>query len=87
MLKEHPLDTLSTCRQDQTHPQHRPTEVLLVSRQEAEGQPYFSQERAEPLWASPAAPETMQPMEREMDACSHEGVNPWLPTIITTPMT
>ena len=26
-------------------------------------------------------------MEREMDACSHEGVNPWLHTTITPPLT
>lgn len=82
-----PLDTLSTCRQDQTHPQHRPREILIASGQETGGQPYFSQERAVPLWASPAVLETKQPMEREMDSCSHEGVNLCLPTIITTPMT
>lgn len=70
-----------------THPQHRPREILIASGQETGGQPYFSQERAVPLWASPAVLETKQPMEREMDSCSHEGVNLCLPTIITTPMT
>lgn len=78
-----PQTPLSTCSQDQTHPWGRPTKVLQVSRQGAEGCPYLCHERAVPLWASPAALETTQSVEREMDARSHEGVNLWLPTTST----
>lgn len=78
-----PQTPLSTCSQDQTHPWGRPTKVLQVSRQGAEGCPYLCHERAVPLWASPAALDTTRSVEREMDACSHEGVNLWLPTTST----
>lgn len=85
MLKEFPppRTPLSTRNQHQTHPWGSPTEVLPVSRQEGEGNPYFSLETLVPLWASPAALETTQSVEKEMDACSPEGVNPWLPTTAT----
>lgn len=61
--------------------------ALLFSRQEAEEHPYFSQERVVPIWAFPAVLETAQAVEKVMDACSHEGVNSWLPNTITPPVT
>lgn len=60
---------------------------MLFSRQEAEEHPYFSQERVVPIWAFPAVLETAQAVEKVMDACSHEGVNPRLPNTTTPPAT
>lgn len=89
MLKEYSSPPPDTALYTQPAPNPSwgsPTEVLLVSKQDGEGNPYFSLERLVPLWASPAALETTQSVEKEMDACSPEGVNPWLPTTVTPPV-